>query len=93
MTDIELVSCEVCDADADVEACTIMSEGGWLCPKCQAGARESFRTCDHQWIADNRDGDEGRFCQRCSHFVALEDFPVLFGRPAPTEQEMEAARG
>ena len=85
MTDTDLVSCEACGSDADVEACTSMSEGGWLCPKCQADAAADFKSCKHEWVADNRDGDDGWHCMRCSHFVAADSFKGLFGCDSPEE--------
>ena len=87
MAEIELVSCEVCGADADVESCTLMCEGGWLCRKCKADADAAFHACDHEWQPDNRDGEDGQFCMRCSHFVALDAFEALFGHPAAPNQD------
>lgn len=88
----ELWSCEICGAEADLDAMTPCGDGGRMCPKCAASAAEAFAACDHEWRADHDDfGDPSHFCMRCSHMVCDEDFPAMFGQPAPLRRADSAA--
>lgn len=74
---IELCTCEDCSKDHDVTTMTIM-EGCWFCKPCTDDFQAAFDACTHKWSPHtNEMGDQGQYCERCTGFVADEDFPQL----------------
>lgn len=80
---IELQTCEHCSKDFDLESMTLM-EGCWFCEGCTADFQKHFDACEHKWSPHvNEMGDQGQHCEKCTGFVCDDDFPALFGTPAP----------
>lgn len=80
---IELQTCEHCSKGANIETMTLM-ESCWFCADCTADFQKTFDACDHEWSPHTDEmGDPGQVCGCCTGFVRNEDFPSLFGKPAP----------
>jgi len=93
----DLQTCEHCGKSTDIEECH-RHEDVWLCDSCDKEWREHFKKCDHNWTPHvNEMGEDGQYCTRCAGFVCDEDFPLLFGKSAPSagkcREILEEAKG
>lgn len=83
----ETQNCEHCDKPTPMEDLIGHADVS-LCPACDAAWREGFNACDHEWQAwHDEHGEPAQVCHRCSGCVRDEDFPDLFGRPAPVRPD------
>lgn len=58
-------------------------EGCWFCEACTADFQRTFDACDHSWLPHTDEmGDLGKYCLKCTGFVANDSFDVLFGKDA-----------
>lgn len=79
----DMQACEHCTKEHPIETMTLM-EDCWFCHDCTEDFQKHFDACEHQWSPYvDQMGDPGQVCERCSGFVRNDDFPPLFGRPAP----------
>lgn len=75
--------CEHCDKEYPIEEMGMMGDC-WICQPCIDEWRGIFNACDHRWEPHvDVMGDDGQCCTKCNGFVANENFPALFGKPAP----------
>lgn len=80
----DMIGCEACGKSVPFED-AVMSEDCYFCPECFSLFRAEFRTCAHDWKPHiSTMGEDGFICNRCSGFVANEDFASL-GLAAPGE--------
>ena len=71
-------TCESCGSAIPVDA-AIGMEDCWFCPTCYAEFRAEFDACTHDWEPHTDSyGDPGRYCKRCTGFVADDVFADLF---------------
>jgi len=79
----DLCTCEHCEKEkpwSDVH----MHEDCWICSECEAEHRKGFEACCHKWEPHiTQMGEEAQYCPECFTAVCDEDFPTLFGQPAP----------
>lgn len=82
---VDLQGCEHCGNSFPIETMRLM-EDCWFCEKCTDDFQNHFDSCDHKWSPYvDQMGDPGQVCERCTGFVRDEDFPLLFGQPAPSQ--------
>jgi hypothetical protein len=80
---IELQACERCSKETSLESMSMM-EDCWFCADCTADFQKHFDACDHKWSPHvGSMGDPGQYCERCTGFVADEDFATLFPALCP----------
>ena len=74
-SDDDLDTCEACGKHMAYEDGVVMCDCTF-CKECYAEWLETFNACDHAWEPDTSpDGDVGRYCHKCSGFVADEVQP------------------
>lgn len=83
--DSDKCTCEHCDAEFSWELAEGTDDGCWICPACRKKFDDGFRACSHEWEPHvSSHGEPAQYCGRCAGMVCDEDFPRMFGMPAPT---------
>lgn len=77
----DLQGCERCGKEYEIEQMTMMVDC-WFCKACTDEWQKHFDACEHRWEPECVDGDEGKFCTKCTGFVRDEDFAALIESPA-----------
>ena len=75
----EIQGCEHCQKEFPLETMRMMSDA-WFCEPCTKEWQQIFDACQHKWTPHvDEMGDDGRYCERCTGFVADDTFDARFG--------------
>lgn len=74
LNDDDLDSCEACGKSMPYGDGVVMCDCTF-CKDCYAEWLADFNTCAHEWEPSHHpaSGDPGRYCHKCSGFVADEE--------------------
>jgi hypothetical protein len=76
LSDDDTDLCEACSRLVPIEDTVLMCDCVY-CTACTEKWQAVFNACQHEWepSTDPGHGDPGRYCRRCSGFVA-DEFPL-----------------